>query len=57
MLDRMLAELGEDATVVATGGLAPVVMPYCRHPLEHDPWLTLQGLRLVFERNVGNGDA
>ncbi len=56
----MLAELelspGE-ANVVATGGLAHMVMPHCRHRLEHDPWLTLQGLRLVFERNVGNGDA
>lgn len=57
MIDRIQAEIGDDAVVVATGGLAPVVMPYCRHRLEHDPWLTLQGLRLVFERNVGNGDA
>jgi type III pantothenate kinase len=57
MIDRIQAEIGDDAVVVATGGLAPVVMPHCRHRLEHDPWLTLQGLRLVFERNVGNGDA
>jgi type III pantothenate kinase len=57
MIDRMAAELGDGVTVVATGGLAPVVMPHCRHELEHDPWLTLEGLRLVFERNVGTGDA
>jgi type III pantothenate kinase len=57
MIDRITAEVGDEATIVATGGLAPVVMPHCRHELEHDPWLTLEGLRLVFERNVGVDDA
>ena len=56
MLDRITAEIGDEPTVVATGGLAPIVMPHCRHALEHDPWLTLEGLRLVFERNVGTDD-
>jgi type III pantothenate kinase len=40
-----------DATVVATGGLAPVVIPHCRTVDHHEPWLTLEGLRLVYERN------
>ena len=39
-------------TVVATGGLAPVVIPHCRTVDHHEPWLTLEGLRLVFEKNV-----
>jgi type III pantothenate kinase len=52
MIDRMRQDLGGDVTIVATGGLAPIVIPHCRHRLEHDPWLTLEGLRLVFERNV-----
>jgi type III pantothenate kinase len=56
MIDRMRKELGGSATVVATGGLAPLVVPHCQFVDEHDPWLTLEGLRLVFERNVGPAD-
>ena len=56
MIERMRKEFGGDATVVATGGLAPLVMPHCQFVDEHDPWLTLEGLRLVFERNAGPGD-
>ena len=51
IVDRIKTELGT-ATVVATGGLAPVVIPYCRTIDHHEPWLTLEGLRLVFERNA-----
>ena len=53
IVERMKAELSDSATVVATGGLAPVVVPSCRSVDHHDEWLTLEGLRLVFERNVG----
>ena len=53
MVDRMREEIGGHATVVATGGLAPLLVPFCRTIDHHDEWLTLQGLRLVFERNVG----
>ena len=56
MIERMRKEFGGDATVVATGGLAPLVIPHCQFVDEHDPWLTLEGLRLVFERNAGFGD-
>jgi type III pantothenate kinase len=42
--------------VVATGGLAPVVLPHCRTIDHHEPWLTLEGLRLVFEKNVVSVD-
>ena len=51
IVDRIIDELG-DATVVATGGLAPVVIPHCHSIQHHEPWLTLEGLRLVFERNA-----
>jgi type III pantothenate kinase len=47
---RMVDEIG-DATVVATGGLAAVIAPYSRCITEHEPWLTLHGLRLIFEKN------
>jgi type III pantothenate kinase len=38
---------------VATGGLAPTVVEECETVDVYEPWLTLIGLRLVFERNVG----
>ena len=50
IVERIKAELGS-ATVIATGGIAPVVIPHCRTIDHHEPWLTLEGLRLVFERN------
>jgi type III pantothenate kinase len=50
LVDRMTAELGP-ATVVATGRLAELMEPFCER-IEHvDPWLTLRGLRLIFEKN------
>lgn len=57
LVERMQAEFDGRATVVATGGHAPVVVPYCRTIDHHDPWLTLEGLRLVFERNTGDREA
>ncbi|HET7488629.1 MAG TPA: type III pantothenate kinase [Acidimicrobiales bacterium] len=50
MCRRMRAELGE-ATVVATGGLSGLITPLSTAIDRHEPWLTLHGLRLVFERN------
>ena len=55
IVGRILTEQGwhaEDVTVVATGGLAAVVTADCPAIDEHEPWLTLHGLRLVFERNT-----
>ena len=50
LLRRMKAELGGAATILATGGLAPVVAPESKL-IEHvDQDLTLHGLRLVWER-------
>jgi hypothetical protein len=51
----MVAELGGQATVVATGGLAGAVLDACETVQRHDPWLTLHGLRLIWERNRGPG--
>jgi len=58
IVERIRTELdAPDATVIATGGLAPVVIPHCRTIDHHEPWLTLEGLRLVFEKNPnGDGD-
>ncbi|HZB03671.1 MAG TPA: pantothenate kinase, partial [Actinomycetota bacterium] len=51
MIERIAKELGQP-TVIATGGLAPIVVGECRSIDHHEPWLTLEGLRLVFEKNV-----
>ncbi len=52
---RMVAELApenpESVTVIATGGLAPLVLDEISVIDAHEPWLTLIGLRLVYERN------
>lgn len=50
IVDRMRAELGE-ASVVATGGLSSVIGPLTDRFDAVDPWLTLDGLRLIAERN------
>ena len=50
LVDRFAAELGE-CTVVATGGLAVMILPHARTVQHYEPWLTLYGLRIIFERN------
>jgi type III pantothenate kinase len=49
---RELADDPDDVTVIATGGLAPLVLGESTTIDVHEPWLTLIGLRLVYERNV-----
>lgn len=51
MVERISKELGSP-TVLATGGLATLVIGECRTIDHHEPWLTLEGLRIVFEKNV-----
>lgn len=51
LVDRIADELGTKPTVVATGGLAPLIVAESRTIDHHRPDLTLVGLRLVHERN------
>jgi len=51
IVDRMVEELGPVRAVIATGGLAPVVIDECRTVTHREPMITLIGLRMVFERN------
>jgi type III pantothenate kinase len=48
---RVAAELGDDATFIATGGLAGAIVPFCDTIDEVDDLLTLTGLRLIYDRN------
>jgi type III pantothenate kinase len=49
---RLRGELGPDTTVIATGGLAGLLVPFVRETIDEvDDLLTLIGLRLIWERN------
>jgi type III pantothenate kinase len=52
LVTRIKAQLGDDALVIATGGLADYILPETSIVDVHDPTLTLKGLRLYYERNV-----
>lgn len=54
ILKRMREELGEKARVIATGGLAPLIATGSDYIEEIDDTLTLEGLRLVYERTVSS---
>lgn len=56
MCRRIEDELGP-CTVVGTGGLAGLMTPYSACIVHHEPWLTLHGLRLIFERNAELGES
>ena len=51
MIGRMEDELGEPATVIATGGLGGVVIPYCRREITYEKNLLLNGLWALYQKN------
>lgn len=53
LVDRFVDELGPPRpTVIATGGLAPVIVEHCRTIEKLDPDLTLRGLQILYEMNA-----
>lgn len=56
LVRRIVDEIGGSAHVVATGGAASTVVRHCRGVQTVDPALTLNGLRIVYDRNAGRSD-
>lgn len=54
MIERIQEELGYQATVVATGGLAKVITPHCKKEIILDDDLLLKGLKIIYDKNKNN---
>ncbi|HVP17487.1 MAG TPA: type III pantothenate kinase [Spirochaetia bacterium] len=53
LIRRLREELGGSADVVITGGSSPLIAPLLQEKAVVEPWLTLEGLRIIAERNAG----
>ena len=51
MIRRIKKEIGENAIVVATGGIAPAILTYCEESISYDSDLMLKGLALIYKKN------
>ena len=54
MIERVEEELGDRATVIATGGIAKVIVPLCKRKIILEDELLLTGLNSIYKRNIKN---
>ncbi|MBQ1604403.1 MAG: type III pantothenate kinase [Lachnospiraceae bacterium] len=54
LIDRLEEELGESVSPVLTGGVSPLVVPYCRHTFHLEPDILIDGLRILYSKNKTN---
>jgi len=52
MIDRIERELGQTATVIATGGISGAIVPHCEKNIVYDENLLLRGLYTIYKKNV-----
>lgn len=52
MIERIWDEMGRQIPVVATGGLAGCIVPYCKKEIIYDNELTLKGLNIIYRKNM-----
>jgi len=51
MIDRINEETGESLSVYATGGMASLIVPHCKHKIRVDENLVLEGLNILYKKN------
>lgn len=51
IIDRLVEEMAGDVTVIATGGLAKKIVPFCRRKIILDDNLLLKGLEIIYRKN------
>lgn len=51
LVERIEGELGQQCTIITTGGLSKVISPFCKHQMIMDDQLLLKGLMIIYEKN------
>ena len=51
MIDRICEEMGAELPIYATGGVAPLIVPHCKHEIKTDAHLVLKGLNILYNKN------
>lgn len=51
MIDKFLEETGNDCKIIATGGLAPMMIKNCKHEIIFDENIILDGLNFIYKKN------